>query len=143
MDRFDRGAGIEHEQWETQVVDSEEPRGQHRRHSDRVSVSWDVDCETEDTFLYASIRNVSALGIFVLTRNPLDVGTELTLRFSPPGTTTPFALCGTVQWINPVRVLSENRNPGMGVLFVDITREDRQRLVEAIRTIAYLRDQTN
>lgn len=124
-------------------MDSGEARAQNRRLSDRVTVSWDVDCETEDTFLYASIRNVSALGIFVLTRNPLEVGTELTLRFSPPGTGSPFALRGAVQWINPVRVLSENRNPGMGILFVDITLEDRERLVSAIRTIAYLRDQSN
>jgi type IV pilus assembly protein PilZ len=65
------------------------------------------------------------------------------LRFSPPGTRAPFALRGAVQWINPLRVLAENRNPGMGILFVDITRDDRERLVDTIRTIAYLRDQSN
>lgn len=124
-------------------MDSGEAGASNRRLSDRVDVSWDVDCETEDTFLYASIRNVSDLGIFVLTREPLEVGTEVMLRFSPPGTEAPFALKGAVQWINPVRVLSDNRNPGMGILFVDITPDDRERLVEAVRTIAYVRDQSN
>lgn len=124
-------------------MDSGEASASNRRLSDRVDVSWDVDCETEDTFLYASIRNVSVLGIFVQTREPLEVGTELTLRFSPPGTLAPFALKGAVQWVNPVRVLSENRNPGMGILFVDITPADRERLIEAVRTIAYVRDSSN
>jgi uncharacterized protein (TIGR02266 family) len=124
-------------------MDSEEASASNRRLSDRIDVSWDVDCETEATFLYASIRNVSMLGIFVLTREPLEVGTAVVLRFSPPGAGLPFSLKGTVQWINPVRVLSENRNPGMGILFVDITTEDRERLVQAVRTIAYVRDPSN
>ncbi len=124
-------------------MDSGDASAANRRLTDRIDVSWDVDCETEDNFLYASIRNVSALGIFVLTREPLEVGTSLVLRFSSPGSSAPFALKGTVQWINPVRVLAENRNPGMGILFVDITPEDRERLVEAVRTIAYVRDQPN
>lgn len=124
-------------------MDSGEASASNRRLSDRVDVSWDVDCETEDTFLYASIRNVSELGIFVMTREPLEVGTEVMLRFSPPGAGGGFVLRGAVQWINPVRVLSDNRNPGMGILFVDITTEDRERLVQAVRTIAYVRDPSN
>src|SRR6187431_1039959 len=124
-------------------MDSGEASASNRRQHDRIDVAWDVDCETEDTFLYASIKNVSELGIFVLTREPLDIGTRIMLRFSPPGSDTPFDLQGTVQWVNPVRVLSENRNPGMGILFVDITPEDRERLVSTVRTIAYVRDPSN
>jgi type IV pilus assembly protein PilZ len=124
-------------------MDSGEASASNRRQHDRIDVSWDVDCETEDTFLYASIRNVSELGIFVLTREPLDIGTRVMLRFSPPGSDEPFDLQGTVQWVNPVRVLSDNRNPGMGILFVDITPDDRERLVATVRTIAYVRDPSN
>jgi type IV pilus assembly protein PilZ len=87
---------------------------------------------------------VSELGIFVMTREPLEVGTQLTLRFSPPDEpAAAFDLKGTVQWVNPVRVLSDNRNPGMGILFVDITSDDRERLVALVRTIAYVRDPSN
>lgn len=124
-------------------MDSGEASASNRRLHDRIDVAWDVDCETEDTFLYASIRNVSELGIFVMTREPLEVGTQLMLRFSPPGGDESFDLEGTVQWVNPVRVLSDNRNPGMGILFVNITPDDRERLVSAVRTIAYVRDSSN
>ncbi len=122
--------------------DSDDPYSD-RRSSQRVDVTWSVDCETEDTFLYANITNISEVGIFVATREPLEVGTRLTLRFAPPGAREAFVLAGQVQWINPIRLLSENRNPGMGVRFVDLTPADRERLVDAIRTIAYVRDGAN
>lgn len=116
----------------------------NRRSADRIPVAWSVDCETEDTFLYASIRNISELGIFVATREPLTIGTRVTLRFAPVSDGgNGFVLSGVVQWVNPVRILSENRNPGMGIQFVDLTLDDRERLVQAIRTIAYLRDVAN
>ena len=124
-----------------QTRETEDPS--ERRQSPRIPVTWAVDCETEDTFLYASIANISEIGIFVRTRDPLDVGTRLTLRFAPPDLDQPFVLTGVVQWVNPVRALSENLNPGMGVRFVELSLEDRERIVAAIRTIAYLRNSAN
>ncbi|MEZ4299872.1 MAG: TIGR02266 family protein [Polyangiaceae bacterium] len=115
------------------------PDSINRRSSPRLAVTWSVDCLTEDTFLYASIRNISEMGIFVSTLDPLPVGTALTLRFAPPGACEPFNLLGRVQWVNSLKPLSDNLNPGMGVRFVDLTIDARERLVEAIRTIAYVR----
>lgn len=112
-----------------------------RRAAERHDVTWSVDCETPDTFLYASISNISEMGIFVLTREPLAVGTKLTLRFAPPHH-EPFVLLGVVQWVNPVRADHDNPNPGMGVRFVDLADDERERLVEIVKTIAYLRDST-
>jgi type IV pilus assembly protein PilZ len=111
-----------------------------RRSAERVDVEWAVDCGTDETFLYASIRNISEMGIFVQTLEPLEVGTRLTLTFAPPGHQEPFVLRGVVQWVNPVRALSPSPNPGMGVRFVDLTLEQRERLVETIHTIAYVGD---
>lgn len=111
-----------------------------RRSSERLDVIWLVDCETDDTFLYASITNISEMGIFVRTTQPLSIGTRLTLRFSPPGADGSYVLEGTVQWINEVRPLHDNPNPGMGIRFADLTPDDRERIVGTIRTIAYIRD---
>lgn len=115
------------------------PDSRDRRSSDRILVTWSVDCVTEETFLYASIRNISEMGIFVSTVNPLPVGTVVTLRFAPPDAAEPFVLMGRVQWVNALKPLSDNLNPGMGVRFLDLTIDARERLVEAIHTIAYLR----
>src|SRR5262245_9842989 len=114
--------------------------GLNRRSSERIEVTWSVDCETEDTFLYASITNSSEMGIFVRTNDPLPVGTQLTLRFAPPRTGDVFVLRGAVQWINVATPLRATPNPGMGIRFIDLNLDDRERIVEAIRTIAYLRD---
>jgi type IV pilus assembly protein PilZ len=110
-----------------------------RRSYDRYEVEWSVDCVADDTFLYASIANISAMGIFVKTVEPIPVGTRLVLSFAPPGY-EPFKLQGKVAWINRVRPDGDNPNPGMGIRFVDLKPEDRERLVEVIRTIAYVRE---
>ena len=122
---------------------SERPPVSNRRGSDRIEVTWSVDCESRDTFLYASIANISEFGIFVRTQEPLEVGTRLTLTFAPPGSDEQFVLHGQVQWVNAVRMLSDNPNPGMGIRFVDLTTESRARLIDAVRTIAYVRDNVN
>ncbi len=120
--------------------ESEEAAASNRRSADRIDVTWSVDCQTEDTFLYASIANISMLGIFVRTHHPLELGTRLTLRFAPSGSEEAFVLEGVVQWINPVGILGTSPNPGMGIQFVDLQAEQRERLVDAIHTIAYVRD---
>ena len=117
---------------------SEEAMSDRRNH-DRFDVEWAVDCVASDTFLYASITNISEMGIFVRTSEPLKIGTKLRLTFSPPGGEG-FELEGAVAWVNRVKPDGENINPGMGVRFVDLQPEQRERLVEVIRTIAYLRD---
>jgi type IV pilus assembly protein PilZ len=122
---------------------SERPPASNRRSAERIDVTWSVDCETEDTFLYANITNISEMGIFVRTQEPLEVGTRLTLKFSPPGTEEPFIATGQVQWVNPVRMLADNPNPGMGIRFVNLTSDERERLVEMVHTIAYIRSSTN
>jgi type IV pilus assembly protein PilZ len=115
------------------------PRRDERRSHDRFEVEWAVDCIAEDTFLYASITNISAMGIFVKTTDPLAIGTRLVLAFAPPGY-LPFKLEGEVAWINPLRPNGDNPNPGIGVRFVNLLPDDRERLVEVIRTIAYVRE---
>jgi type IV pilus assembly protein PilZ len=122
---------------------SERPPVSNRRGSDRIEVTWSVDCESRETFLYASIANISEFGIFVRTQEPLEVGTRLTLNFTPPGSDEAFVLHGQVQWVNAVRMLADNPNPGMGIRFVDLTSEARARLIDTVRTIAYVRDNVN
>src|SRR5215469_15203828 len=94
--------------------------GAERREADRYEVTWSVDCVADDTFLYASIANISAMGIFVKTMEPLPIGTTLVLSFAPPGH-EPFKLDGVVAWVNPLRANGDNPNPGMGIRFVNLS----------------------
>jgi type IV pilus assembly protein PilZ len=110
-----------------------------RRSAERIAVSWNVDCVAEDTFLYASIANISAMGIFIRTTEPLAVGTPVDLAFAPPDH-EPFRLRGQVAWVNRVRENGDNPNPGMGVRFMELSSESRERLVDVIHAITYVRD---
>lgn len=116
------------------------PDGRERRSFPRVDVDWAVDCSDGDTFLYSFITNISEMGIFIATREPPVLGTRLTLRFSPPGEEE-LALSGEVAWVNPWRESGDNLNPGFGVRFVELTPEQRERLVSIVHAIAYLPDE--
>jgi type IV pilus assembly protein PilZ len=114
-----------------------------RRLAERYAVEWSVDCVAEETFLYAEITNISQMGIFVACDRPFEVGTLFTLRFKSEATGATFSLPGRVQWVNRTTCLASSRNPGMGISFENLTIEDRERIVEAIHTIAYVRTLSN
>jgi type IV pilus assembly protein PilZ len=113
-----------------------------RRASERYQVEWAVDCEAEETFLYAEITNISQMGIFVACERPPQVGTLFKLSFQSESGES-FSLPGRVQWVNKNSSGGESRNPGMGIVFVDLSSEDRERIVEIIHTIAYVRGISN
>jgi len=120
-----------------------ESRPEDRREWQRILIDLEVDYGNEENYLFAYIRDLSATGIFVRTNTPEDAGTRINLRFTPPdGSGEPLELEGEVIWVNPVRPgHSDNLHPGMGIRFVGIEDEHRHRLVEYIKTFAYLDDE--
>lgn len=118
--------------------------GADRREFERVFIDLEVDYKCEETFLFAYITDISEMGIFIQTNTPEPPGTRLNLRFTPPRFEEPLELEGEVIWINPYRPGDrENLNPGMGIRFVGLTPELRQRLTEFVKTFAYLDEPKN
>ncbi len=111
-----------------------------RRSHERYDTSLQVDYASGDTFLFASITNISEMGIFIRSEAPASRGTALTLRFAAPDGTT-LEIPGVVAWVNPVRLGGENPNPGMGIRFLELAPETREQVVALVRTVAYLRDE--
>jgi uncharacterized protein (TIGR02266 family) len=113
-------------------------RESDRRAAPRVLVDLEVDYALEDNYLFAYITDISATGIFVRTTTPESPGTHLNLRFTPDDS-GPIEVEGEVIWINPYRPgAPDNLHPGMGVRFVDLDDEVRDRLLELVRRFAYL-----
>ena len=119
------------------MVRDAKKRAQERRVHRRFPASIQVDYADGETFLFAYLRNISEMGIFVRTQEPAPVGARLRLRFHVDEA-DPLVLRGEVAWINPYRANGENINPGMGVRFVDLTPERREQVVALVRTVAYL-----
>jgi type IV pilus assembly protein PilZ len=122
--------------------DDDDSRFAERREHTRYDTSIAVDYASGDTFLFAYLQNISEMGIFIRTNEPLAVGTELRLRFHVDES-DPLVLDGEVTWINPYKTTGENLNPGMGVRFKDLTPAGREQVVALVRTVAYLRDDDN
>jgi uncharacterized protein (TIGR02266 family) len=109
-----------------------------RRRAPRVLVDLEVDCASEDNYLFAYITDISATGIFVRTTSPEQPGTHLNLRLSAEDA-GPIEVEGEVIWVNPYRPgAPDNLHPGMGIRFINLDSELRDRLFELIRRFAYL-----
>jgi uncharacterized protein (TIGR02266 family) len=117
-------------------------KGTEKRLSARANVRARVDFEIEsdDTFVYEYMTNLSRGGIFLSTRNPLEAGTVIKLRFALPENGREIEVNGRVAWVNRFRPDGLNMNPGMGVEFVDLADEDRQAIVRTVKRLAILPD---
>jgi type IV pilus assembly protein PilZ len=125
---------------EVNVTSERRRSGADRRIHTRVTVDIEVDYKSADNFLFAYITDISAMGIFIRTNAPEPPGTKLNLSFAPAGGPR-LNLEGRVMWVNPYRPGSyDNINPGMGVQFVDLSSEQREQIVNLVRTFAYLSD---
>jgi len=110
-----------------------------RRAAPRVLVDLEVDYASEDNYLFAYITDISETGIFVRTTSPEKAGTRLNLRFRPDDASSQIEIEGEVIWVNPFRPgAPDNLHPGMGIRFVELGDELRDRLLELVRRFAYL-----
>ena len=117
---------------EVPVADSD------RRIAPRVFVDLEVDYASEDNYLFAYITDISETGIFVRTTTPESPGTNLNLRFRIDDGPQ-IQVEGTVIWVNPFRPNNvDNLHPGMGIRFIALDDELKDRLLELVRRFAYL-----
>ncbi len=123
-------------------VSTDTRTGADRRIHERVLVDIEVDYRADDTFLFAYITDISAMGIFVRTNNPDPEGTKLNLCFRVPPELGGHMIEveGEVIWINPFRPNEPARQPGMGIQFIDLTQTQRELVMRMVRTFAYLND---
>jgi type IV pilus assembly protein PilZ len=123
-------------------VSTDARSGADRRIHERVLVDIEIDYKADETFLFAYITDISAMGIFVRTNNPEPEGTRLNLCFRVPKELGGqlVEVEGEVIWINPFRPNEPTRQPGMGIQFVDLTVEQREVVMRMVRTFAYLDD---
>ena len=124
---------------EVPVVETEADAGADRRLAPRVLVDFEVDYAMEDNYLFAYITDISETGIFVRTTSPEQPGTRLNLRFRPDDSSPQVEVEGVVIWVNPFRPgAPDNLHPGMGIRFVELDDDVRDRLLELVRRFAYL-----
>jgi uncharacterized protein (TIGR02266 family) len=95
------------------------------RLNERVTINKEFD--SFDQFIQEYVTNISRSGVFIKTREPLPIGTEVNLRF-----TVIMDDIETIEGIGKV-VRVEADPPGMGVVFKQLSSYS-QRLIEKLLT---------
>ena len=95
------------------------------RKEERLTINKEFD--SFDQFISEYVTNISASGVFIKTKNPLPVGTEVNLRFT--------VIMDDIETISGVgEVVRVGADPeGMGVVFRKLS-EYSQGLVEKLLT---------
>ncbi len=114
---------------------SEDKRKNPRR---PLRMRLDYKVERGSDFLFEYTHNISRGGIFIETRDPLPVGTNVVMRFTPDGTEGELYVEGRVTWVNPIRQDDASSHPGMGIQFKNLSEESRDIIAKMVGTIAYL-----
>ena len=96
-----------------------------KRKRPRMSLSLDVTYESGNDFLSSFLSNISSDGVFIETPRPLEVNTQLRIRFHVPEMEESLGVEGTVVW---VREIEDSLQPGMGIRFEGMDPDDRKRL---------------
>lgn len=105
-----------------------------KREDIRIPIQLKVNMEYPNNhYLFEYSSNLSQSGIFIQTDDPLSPGTHVHLQFSLPDQHL-IRTRGEVIWVND----DDESEPGMGVKFLGLSLEDRERILTAIKKIAIL-----
>ncbi len=101
-----------------------------RRDQERVTINKEF--ESFDAFIHEYVTNISRTGVFIRSKSPLPIGTQVNLKF-----TVIMEDIETIEGTGTV-VRTELDPPGMGVVFSDLTKYS-QVLIEHLLTRSSLK----
>jgi hypothetical protein len=102
-----------------------------KRKAPRISISWKAVIDTADQPMTVQLKDISLGGAFVVCAEPLPINARLGIAIDLPGA-EPLSLNAEVVWTNANVPPDKVVHRGMGIRFVDNSREDREALNEAI-----------
>lgn len=102
-----------------------------RRTEERIMINKEF--ESFEAFIHEYVTNISRSGVFIRSKSPLPVGTEVNLKF-----TVIMDDIETIEGTGQV-VRVEDDPPGMGVVFTNLTSYS-QELIERLLTRTPKRD---
>ena len=124
-----QGAGSEHE---LRMMPGD-PQDERRLHA-RVPIHGRCWCESKNVTLYVQMSNISEEGLFIKTATPLEIGSCATIRLVLPETNAEVEARGEVVWTRRHRE-EGSLPPGMGLHFVELRQEFRDKLKNYLDTI--------
>ena len=102
-----------------------------KRGSKRSNVRWPVAVESEQGTIQGETRNISLNGIYVRCDEPLRVNEDFRMAIIPPNRRA-IGLTGKVVWADMYGIDQDENAFGMGVCLVEIAKEDKEFLQNAV-----------
>lgn len=94
-------------------MDNDLEDDKNARRDDRVTINKEF--ESYDAFIVEYVTNISRTGVFIRSKSPLPIGTQVNLRF-----TVIMDDIETIEGVGEV-VRVHDDPPGMGVVFTEIS----------------------
>jgi len=111
------------------------PQGSdNKRRASRLQHELPVAYRSVGSFLTDWATDISQGGMFINTRTPLPVGTEVKILIQLPTVESPVGLSGRVTRVAQVDNPSSGV-PGMGIQFTDIDPSKRQQLEDLVKRL--------
>ncbi|MEJ2723742.1 MAG: TIGR02266 family protein [Deltaproteobacteria bacterium] len=96
------------------------------RQTNRVQKSLSLTYKDDRAFIKAYTGNVSSGGLFIRTENPLPQGEQFFLKLQLPDVSDPLKINCEVVWSRKKSEGTQERPPGMGVKFLEMSRQDSE-----------------
>lgn len=98
------------------------------RRTDRSDQVIEIHFKTKQDFFKAYTTNIGGGGLFVRMEDVLEVGSEVSIKFTLPGDKQPIMTEGKVAWIG------KEPDRGVGIQFVNLSPQDSARLNSFVRS---------
>jgi len=110
--------------------------GRNRRKDARFEVKIKVDYSTKDIFVSNYVTNLSKGGVFIETKTPLPVQSEIRLTFILPEFNVKIEAKGKVVWTYDVKKGTSKVVSGMGIKFTDLSPENKAQIEEYLMKLS-------
>lgn len=95
-----------------------------------------VDYPNSEAYLYDYSTNLSEGGIFLKAVKDIPVGRSISVKFTIPDDVNLMEAKGVVKWVTTEQdALRNNISPGIGIEFVNMKEETKQRIRKFIKDI--------
>jgi type IV pilus assembly protein PilZ len=101
----------------------------------RLLETLPVSYKDKRSFIKAYTGNVSGGGLFIKTENPLEEGEDFLVKLELPGLADPILIKCEVIWRREKEEETDIYPAGMGVRFIEMTKENNKILRKYLRDI--------
>jgi len=117
--------------------------GRPHRKYDRVPKKYAITYTTPKTLVKNYLSNIGRGGVFIPTKAPLERREKVTLKIFLPDGGKEVEVFGEVAWSRKVATVTpQGKHPqGMGVKFLNLAHEDKERIFKLLRQRTVLNTQ--